>query len=110
MHAECRDWLQERAWYPVRVASARLAHIKYVTIYRASPVSAIDRVCRVARFTAVSGGEGYRVEREGEDELVSPIRANGGRHQVRRGTKYTTRDMLVRATSLANVLPIAGSA
>jgi hypothetical protein len=106
-------FLGENRWYAIQINAAWMERIKYVTVYRVAPISAITHIAPVKsfevweKFEALKKVEPWRrgtkyvVNFAGHARKIGPISlVRGGRVKAPQGIRYTSRRKLLRAKTL----------
>lgn len=92
-------------WYPCRVSESREKNLRYVAIYRGSPVSAITHYAKIKEFR-YDQEKGCKVcYFEGEPiELPNRVELGDKMSVFFHGTKYTALEFLLNATQADEVV------
>lgn len=101
-------FLQQRAWWAIRIGEANLPKIRYIAMYRVAPISAITHYGEVERIEPYVGSdtaEGkYKLLLKGEPvALKKPIKLGSNPHLKPQGPKYTRLETLLKARTLDDV-------
>jgi hypothetical protein len=95
-----RVFLGENRWWAVRIAAARIAHLKYVAIYRTAPVCSITHYARIRSIECWEGSKKYVINFVGKAMEVGPLRKSKGSESPVQSWRYTSIEKLRRASNL----------
>lgn len=92
-------------WYPCRVSESREKNLRYIAIYRGSPVSAITHYAKIKEFR-YDQEKGYKVcYFEGDPiQLPNEVKLGDKMSVFFLGTKYTSLESLLNATRADEVV------
>ena len=94
-------FIQQNAWWTIKIASHRLTEIKYIAAYQSAPVSAITHWAEVSHIEP-HGTEGkYALYFKAAAQQISPINLEGG--QPPQSPRYTNLQRLLQAKSMSQV-------
>jgi len=94
-------FIQQNAWWAIKIASHRLTEIKYIAAYQSAPVSAITHWAEVSHIEP-HGAEGkYALYFKAAAQQISPINLEGGQHP--QAPRYTNLQRLLQAKSMSQV-------
>ncbi len=94
-------FLSENRWYAVNISEELIPRMKYIAVYRTTPVSAITHVALVKSIEPWEGSEKFVVNFSAPAEEIGPIKL--GRGIPPAGRRYTSKAALEAATSIADL-------
>lgn len=99
-----RAFLEQRAWWAVRLNPKTLLFIKYVAIYQVAPVSQITFYGKVKTIEPFENTGKYILHLDGEPiKLEKPVGLGRNRHLKPQGPKYAYLEDIMKARSLDDV-------
>jgi predicted Mrr-cat superfamily restriction endonuclease len=99
-----RAFLDEHAWWAVRLNSKTIPFIKYLAIYQVAPVSKITYYAEVDRIEPYLDTGKYRIILKNEPvKLKNPVGLGTNPHLKPQGPKYASLDKILKATTLDDV-------
>lgn len=97
-------FLEQNAWWAVRISRKRLKQIKYIAGYQVRPVAAITHVAPVRAIEPHGDAGKYKLLFSESAREIGPIKARpGGRVQWLQSCFYTTYERLTTARDLDEV-------
>ncbi|MFA6850358.1 MAG: ribbon-helix-helix domain-containing protein [Selenomonadaceae bacterium] len=97
-------FLGEDAWYSVRIREDRIPKIKYVAIYRASPISGITHYAKVKSIQQYKDTKKKIIYFDGSAIALPEIVILGDTNQnAMRAPRYTTIEKLIAAKAVADL-------
>ena len=100
-------FLGEHCWYAVRISAGKLEDIKYIAGYQTAPVSAITHIAEVETIEAYGDGGKYKPIFKAPAKEIKPIPYGDVPMGMMLSPKYTNRETLSSAKTLADVFPPA---
>lgn len=116
-----RLFLEESKWYPIKLAIKRIPQIKYVAIYRTTPVSKITELCAVSKIVpfrtheqrhfkymdlSITGGARYVLEIDKTIHHSLCIPMGDDRNIVPQGPVFGISEEILRASTLKDVFSV----
>ena len=97
-------FLGENRWYNIRIAQPLRERVKWMAAYRIAPIQEVTHIAPVARFEPSPQFDGYWVAvfSEPAHQLERPI-PHGDAVSLMQGPRYTNKEMLLAAVSLAEL-------
>ncbi len=96
------QFIHNRRWFAVRIASSMLDKIRYIAAYRVSPISAVTHVAEVERIDKYGDTNKYILYlKEGSVRPLKPVRLSSGKGFAPQAPRYTSLARLERAETLA---------
>jgi hypothetical protein len=104
-----RVFLQERAWYPLRIDDRRLKNLLWIAAYRSSPIQAITHFAKIVQVAPYRDTGRYAVTFEEPIECSRPLTLGSfastsmQQHRYVRykdlSSSHTVQELLARAAS-----------
>lgn len=91
-------------WHYVRMADFRISEVKYLALYRGTPVSAITHYAEIVKVGEKNSSGKRRIELKEPIELPSPIKLGDIHVNNVRKHFYTTLDKLQQATTVEELI------
>ncbi|MFA6306782.1 MAG: restriction endonuclease [Patescibacteria group bacterium] len=96
-----RAFLEQKAWWAVRLNPKTLSSIKYIAIYQVAPISQITYYGKVDRIEQFENTGKYKLYLEGNPvKLSHGIGLGKNRHLKPQGPKYTKLENILKAKTL----------
>lgn len=97
-------FIDEQAWWAIRISQAALPKLKWIAAYRVSPISAVTHIAEIDRIEPYADSGKYKVFFKGPAEPLTQIvpfgKATSGAMQ---GPRYTTRAKLLAAKTVKDL-------
>jgi hypothetical protein len=100
-----RVFIGEGCWYPIRLGEQKLKMIKWIAVYRTSPISAITHFARIDRIENYLETGRYKIILSEPKELQNSVHIGDTSKQSFQGQRYTTLAKLKCATLVAELRP-----
>ena len=99
-----RAFIQEKAWWAVRINQKYLDHIKYIAIYRVAPISAITHYGKVAKIEPYENTGKYKLYLKGDPlELKPPVGLGNNIYLKPQGPRYALLGKILQAKQLDDI-------
>lgn len=98
-------FLGEREWKYVRVNESRIDKIKYIAIYRASPISGVTHYAKIKKFEYDENYKKYSIILDGKPTRIErTIKLEGLDPNAMRSPRYVKLSELIEAKNLKELL------
>jgi hypothetical protein len=97
-------FLVEKRWYGVRIGQRRLSNLKWIALYRRSPVSAITHYAAIVEAREDPATGRYRISVDQVVELARPVPMRGDRCTPIQGQRYVQLKSILEAREVADLL------
>jgi hypothetical protein len=104
-HGFEKVFLGENSWYAIRISGAMLTRIKWIAAYRTKPVSAITHLAEVKSIEEYGDSGKYKlIFKDFAKPLERPIPFGDATPGTMQGPRYTSKDKLLSAKSIADLV------
>ncbi len=100
-----RVFIGENRWYSIRIAAGSITKIKYIAAYRSAPISAITHIAEVESIELYGDSGKYLLNFKTPALEISPVKYDGIKGNQLQGLRYTTREKLLKAKTISDLLP-----
>lgn len=100
-------FLNEKAWYYLRISSDKLEKFKYIAAYQPAPVSAVTHIANIEKFVEVFNEKGQSRQKaifKEEAIEIEPIPFGTARGGSMQGPRYVVREQLMKCDDLGKLL------
>jgi hypothetical protein len=101
-------FLQENAWWAIRISGGMLPKIKYIAAYQTNPVSAVTHIAPVARIEPFGEAEKYKLIFSEPPQPIGPIPFGNAPPGSMQGPRYTSLKRLRAAKTIADLTGRSG--
>lgn len=102
-----KRFLQENAWYPVRLNKDKLQRMRYVAVYIGAPTSGITHYAQISGYEPMPGEiPGYKLLFGQPEELPHIVELGGMNAAGLRRPRYTTLALLLEAKTMDELFPM----
>lgn len=98
-----RVFINDNAWWAIRISGGMLSKIKYVAAYQSQPISAITHVAPVARIEPYGDSGKYKLIFSEPAKPIGPIPFADAPSGFMQGPRYTTYDKLQKAKKVTDI-------
>jgi restriction system protein len=98
-----RAFLDQKAWWAVRINENKLSQIKYLAIYQVAPVSAITYYGEVDKIEPYENSNKYKLYLKEIHQIQNPIVLGRNPHLKPQGPRYTTIDNILKGKTLDDI-------
>ena len=97
-------FLDQKAWWAVRLSPKAIPHIKYIAMYQVAPISQITHYGKVDRIESYRNTGKYKLCLDGSPiKLQKPVGLGKNPHLKPQGPKYAALEDILSANSLDDV-------
>lgn len=97
-------FLDERAWWAVRLAPKTISYIRYIAIYQIAPISKITYYGKVSKIELFEDTGKYKLFLEGEPiKLEYPVKLGENTNLKPQGPRYTTLEKILTSKTTDEV-------
>tara|TARA_B100000963_G_scaffold340880_1_gene339995 strand:+ start:97 stop:1017 length:921 start_codon:yes stop_codon:yes gene_type:complete len=100
-------FLNEHAWYYLRISSEKLKKFKYIAAYQPAPVSAVTHFAEIEKFIEVENEKGLQRQKaifKSPAIEIPPIPFGSARGGSMQGPRYVNKEELLQCTDLGGLL------
>lgn len=98
-----RVFINDNAWWAIRISGGMLSKIKYIAAYQSQPISAITHVAPVARIEPYGDSGKYKLIFSEPAKPIGPIPFADAPSGFMQGPRYTTYDKLQKAKKVTDI-------
>lgn len=97
-------FIEQKAWWAVRLSPKSIPHIKYIAMYQVAPVSQITHYGRIDRIESYQDTGKYKLYLDGDPiKLKRPVGLGNNPHLKPQGPKYAILENIRKANTLDDV-------
>lgn len=96
-------FINDNAWWAIRISGGMLSKIKYIAAYQSQPISAITHVAPVARIEPYGDSGKYKLIFSEPAKPIGPIPFADAPSGFMQGPRYTTYDKLQKAKKVTDI-------
>ncbi len=96
-------FLRQNAWWAIRLSSSMLEQLKYIAVYRTSPVSAITHWAEIKGIEPYGNGGKYKLVFKGVAQRLEKPVGISTRKDAPQGPRYTNFQKLMRAEHVSEL-------
>ena len=97
-------FLASGRWWAIRINSTMIPQLKYIAMYRVSPISAITHYGKIASIKPYRDSGKYIVELDGKPKKISPVKlSTKEKGKAPQAPRYTTIKLLRKAKTLRDI-------
>ncbi len=100
-----RVFIGENRWYAIRIAAGSIPKIKYVAAYRSAPISAITHLAEVESIELYGDSGKYLLNFKAPAMEIPQVKYDGVKGNQLQGIRYTSREKLLKASTISDLLP-----
>ena len=101
-------FLNEHAWYYLRISSEKLKKFKYIAAYQPAPVSAVTHIAEIEKFIEVENEKGLQrrkaIFKAPADKIITPVPFGSAKSGSMQGPRYVNKEELLQCTDLGDLL------
>jgi hypothetical protein len=99
-----RVFLEENAWWAIRISGGMIPKIKYIAAYQSSPISAITHAAPVARIEPHGDSGKYKLVFSEPARAIGPVPLGDAPSGFMQGPRYTTYERLLKAKKVTDLM------
>lgn len=97
-------FIEQKAWWAVRLSPKSIPHIKYIAMYQVAPISQITHYGKIDRIEPYQDTGKYKLYLDGDPiKLTRPVGLGKNPHLKPQGPKYAILDNIRKANTLDDV-------
>lgn len=97
-------FLADRKWWAIRINSTMIPQLKYIAMYRVSPISAITHYGKITSIKPYRDSGKYIVELDGNPKKIRPIKLEPrAKIKAPQAPRYTKFSLLRKAKTLGDI-------
>ena len=100
-------FLQEHAWYYLRIAPSKLKQFKFIAAYQPAPISAVTHIAEIEEFLEVQNEKGQSRQKaifKAAAQQIDPIPFGTARGGSMQGPRYVNKEDLIACKDLGTLL------
>lgn len=94
------EFIGNKCWFAIRIASAMIPKIKYIAAYQVAPISAITYIAEISKIERYENTDKFILYFRNEPEKIKEVKLGKKLGKAPQSPRYSLRDKILKAETL----------